>query len=132
MRILTTATIMLMACTPSFQGGEPSNGVRLGATPTAAGDTIVLTLLNGSAGDVGYNLCTSALERRTADTWEPVPTDRVCTMELRLLPPGERATFPLTLPPGAPAGDYSFTTRVEDMAAGTARTVRSNTIRVRS
>ena len=62
-----------------------------------------LVLHNGSSRAIGYNLCASGLERRSEDGWQPVPSTRICTMELRRLAPGERAGFrapPEDLPPG--------------------------------
>src|SRR6185295_1914197 len=50
--------------------------------------TILLTLRNSSAQPAGYNLCSSALERRIDDTWTRVPTDEICTMEIRRLASG--------------------------------------------
>jgi hypothetical protein len=56
-------------------------------------DSIVLTLYNESMRKVCYNLCSSAVERRTTSGWQVMPTDRVCTMELRTLDPADYATF---------------------------------------
>ena len=47
--------------------------------------SLELLLRNGSAQAIGYNLCASTLERRSGDGWQPVASQRVCTMELRLL-----------------------------------------------
>lgn len=91
---------------------EDTAGVRLmlAATSAAPADTITITLDNTSSATVGYNLCTSSLERRTGDEWQPVPSDRVCTMELRMLEPGEQAGFPLPLPPDLTPGEYRVVT----------------------
>ena len=59
------------------------------------------------------NLCTSALQRRTAGKWSGVETGDFCTMEIRTLQKGGIATFDKTLPEDTMAGDYRYTTNVE-------------------
>jgi hypothetical protein len=133
MRLLVSVLVLgLTACGTSLQSGGSVQGVRLAATPTAARDSIVLTLTNGSALDVGYNLCTTAIERLTGDTWQSLPTDRVCTMELRTLQPGGQDRFTTTLPAGAAPGDYRFATGVNIPLEGERSTVTSNVVRVGS
>lgn len=129
MRALVVLGLVLCACGPSMQGGG-SGDIRLAAAATAAGDSIELTLTNRSAQEIGYNLCTTAIERRVGDDWQPVRTDRVCTMELRTLQPGAEATYRTTLPPGTTAGDYRFHTTVHLLSAEERRDVRSNVVRV--
>lgn len=114
-----------------MQSGDAVDGVSLAATPTATRDSILLTLRNESAQPVGYNLCSSAVERRAGTDWQNQPTDRVCTMELRTLSAGEQATFTTTLPAGATPGDYRFVARVAIPLNGELRTVASNTVSVR-
>jgi hypothetical protein len=104
--------------------------LRVAPVPARPGDSVSLTLHNGAADAIGYNLCTSTLERRTGDGWEAVPDDRVCTMELRMLDPGQRADFPLQLQPALTAGAYRFSTRIEWMASGTSDVVRTDEFRV--
>jgi len=125
--------ILLLACGTSLQSGAELQGVRLGVAPAsvAAGGTVVLTLTNGSAEAVGYNLCTGTLERREGDDWRPIPSDRVCTMELRTLEPGRQDTFRLQLPAGITAGEYRFRTAVELPTPGERRDVASEQFRVR-
>jgi hypothetical protein len=72
-----------------------------------------LTLHNESGGPIGYNLCTSALQRKLSDGWDPVETGEICTMEIRTLPNGESATFDKTLPDDTPVGQYRYTTSIE-------------------
>jgi hypothetical protein len=78
--------------------------------------TLELRLVNQSTGQLGYNLCTSSLERRSGQAWQPVATQRICTMELRTLKPGEEARYPLELD-GLPPGEYRASTRVEGLPA---------------
>lgn len=127
--LLLTALTLLVGCA-SGQWGTAVDGIRLQAQvdPADAGN-VVLTLENGSTQAISYNLCTSALERNTNGSWTAVPEDRVCTMELRSLTPGNTATFTATLPPGAQAGEYRYSTNVERDAGGRV-TVSSNSVRV--
>jgi hypothetical protein len=124
--------ILLLACSSSLQSDTEQQGVRLAVAPAsvAAGGNVALTLTNGSAEAIGYNLCTSTLERREGGDWRPVPSDRVCTMELRTLEPGRQDTFQLELPAGITAGEYRFRTGVELPAPGARRDVVSEPFRV--
>jgi hypothetical protein len=121
LRLLCLAAL-LSACGQFVQSEPGMNDVQLTAQPTprTAGDSISLVLANRSSGTVGYNLCTSSLQRRSGDGWHPVPEDRVCTLELRMLPPGEQARFGLALPSQLEAGDYRYATRVENIDTGEA------------
>lgn len=84
----------------------------------ARGEQVTLILRNQSAAMAGYNLCTSSLMRQVPDGWQPVPSDRVCTMELRTLEPGDEASFPLQLEVDLASGTYRFETRVELLETG--------------
>lgn len=110
--------------------GEPAGGVELSVSPeeTKANSSVTLTLRNGSDGQVGYNLCASALQ--TAEGRE-VPTNRVCTMELRTLEAGSTTTSSFRLPVNMLEGSYRFATQVHPMGSGEAATVRSNAFAVR-
>jgi len=110
-------TAVFVACTtapPDAPPPAPSTiaGVRLSAERISASQ-IRLTLDNGTQQPIGYNLCHSALHRRSGSTWEPVSSGEICTMELRTLNPGADATFEKTLPSGLPMGDYRYSTNVE-------------------
>lgn len=121
---------LVAACATGLQTG--AGGISLSAQPQAlaAGETITLTLRNDSPGDVGYNLCSSTLEQRVGEGWQPVATDRVCTMELRTLAPGQVATYPMELPAAATAGEYRYVTAVELMEMGTRGGVQSEVFRI--
>jgi hypothetical protein len=97
----------------------------------APGDPITLVLENRSADAVGYNLCTSQLERRTDFGWEDVPADRACTMEIRSLAPGEEARFSLCLETVHATVDHRFWTSVHDLASGTEARIPSQPFGVR-
>jgi hypothetical protein len=112
---LIVPLVLLAACaTATNDASEP--GLSLSASPAivSAGETITLTLSNQSAWPIGYNLCTSALEREAGTGWEPVPEDRICTMELRMLDPGSTSEQQIQLPATMPAGSYRYTANVED------------------
>lgn len=61
---------------------------------TNAGATMTLTLRNGSKEQIGYNLCTSAIETTSGKNIE---SGRVCTMEPRTVEPG-RSAIPKNFP----------------------------------
>src|SRR5690606_15095996 len=102
---------LAVACSAEPQPPQ-DNPVELLITPEipAVGQEAVLTLRNGSTAPVGYNLCTSTLMRHNGSEWEPVPSDRVCTMELRVLAPGEEDQFTVAMPAELAPGSYRFET----------------------
>jgi hypothetical protein len=105
----------------------PAADVRLRAEPRTAapGAAITLTLENGTAAELGYNLCASALERMAAGAWHPVPELRPCTRELRLLAPSASASLALTLPRDLPPGTYRYVTGASAMRSAGHRRVAS-------
>lgn len=115
---------------PGAPGEQPSGAVSLSAAPArvAPGAMMTLTLRNGSRGQIGYNLCTSAIETAAGRT---VRTDRMCTMELRTLGPDRSADYAYELPARIERGSYRFSTGVERMDAGARSVVRSNSFEVR-
>ncbi|HEV2078936.1 MAG TPA: hypothetical protein VGR19_03425, partial [Allosphingosinicella sp.] len=79
----------------------------------APGATVTLVLHNGTAHQVGYNLCGSGLEQLQSGTWRNIPRGGVCTRELRIVAPGQQARYPTRLPSSLAAGTYRFRTGVE-------------------
>ena len=128
---LLLSLLALAACGPSMQAGASSD-VTLTVEPqtVATGGSVTLSLRNDSENEVGYNLCSSGLEQNVDGTWTAVPSDRVCTMELRLLHPGEEATYPLELPISVQPGEYRFVTNVDMAAVEDFGPVRSDPFRV--
>lgn len=108
-------SLMLGSACAMNSASESTNGVTL--TAAHSGQAVVLTLRNDSGAAVGYNLCSSTLQRRAGGTWENVPTDRMCTMEIRNLDSGGAATFDHTLPDGTAAGEYRYVTIVDANAS---------------
>lgn len=131
---LLLALLLATACTTTAQTGAEDGAVTLRVEPAAvsAGDSLKLVLENGLDEAVGYNLCTSGLEWRRGEAWAPIPSDRICTMELRILEPGQQADFAFVMPerPQLPAGEYRAVTGVEHMTSGGRTEVRSDPFRV--
>jgi hypothetical protein len=90
---------------------------------------VELTLHNGSEQSVGYNLCSSGLQRWSGSEWQAVQTGEVCTMELRTLAPGGSAIFEKQLPPDLSSGDYRYVTSVEIPLGGGMQGVASEPFR---
>jgi hypothetical protein len=84
-------------------------------TQYRAGNTMVLTLRNGTAQNIGYNLCGAGLDRRVGTEWQQVQPGlaEVCTLELRTLAPGGSATYRHTVPSGLAPGEYRVRSAVE-------------------
>ena len=74
--------------------------------------SLEVALRNGSARAIGYNLCASTLERRSGDRWQPVASQRICTMELRSLAPGGEARYRISLE-DVPPGEYRARARID-------------------
>lgn len=83
------------------------------------GSPIVLTLRNQGAERVGYNLCTAQLEHLVDGEWKRVDSNRVCTMELRMLMPGSSASFPFYDLDELEPGKYRFRLNVQRGSGGT-------------
>lgn len=110
----------LAACGPSTEPGEAASDVSLTVDPgvISPGDSIELTLTNRSASQIGYNLCNSPLQRRDGSSWEPVPSDQPCTMELRILEPDGVTRYAIDVPTDLAPGEYRFVTTVEYLDSG--------------
>lgn len=114
---------------PGQPAPVPTGSVSLSAAPAraAAGSAMTLTLRNGSSQTIGYNLCTSGL---LTSAGTPVPSDRVCTMELRTLKPAASATYAWELPTDLAAGRYRFTTGIDGMSSNRRGSIQSNIFEV--
>lgn len=129
MRTRALLGLVLLAACSAGRGASPSPSdltLSVAADVTAAGETVTLVLRNGSDAAAGYNLCTSALERRTDRDWEPLSPNRVCTMELRTLEPATETSYEFELPAVMIPGQYRFVTTVENMATGVRSSVWSD------
>lgn len=83
-----------------------------------AGDPVVLTLRNNGNATLSYNLCGSSVEKYVDGVWVRVDTGRICTLELRILPPGGVDHFTFHDVTGLGPGTYRFATSVEVSGAG--------------
>ena len=108
---------------------RPGSSVRL-YTDTSRygpGDTVQLTLSNGTRTTIEYNLCSTTLERKTTG-WGRVKEERVCTMELHVMPSGGKDSTSRELPMGLEAGTYRFTMTINP--GGESQEILSNDFRV--
>jgi hypothetical protein len=129
MRIVMASLLMLLlgACAAVPVPVSADGPVTLAVEPRSLspGDSLTLVLKNDSPGAIFYNLCPSVLERRARESWERVPSERMCTLELRRLQPGQEVRYPLQLPPSVAPGEYRYAARIEDLRNGTHAIVRS-------
>ena len=82
------------------------------------GDRVTLNLENDSGQRVGYNLCLSSLQRRTANAWtRPEAADgdinndgtrEACTMQMNTMDSGEEVSYDKGLPIDLAEGAYRF------------------------
>jgi hypothetical protein len=123
--------LLLAGCAPmqTTTPAAPStvDGVRFAATNEAG--KVLLMLDNGTRQPIGYNLCSSQLQKRDGTGWSDVATDDVCTMELRTLNPGFDATFEKRLPASLAAGEYRYVTRIESPVGTPPGPIASNGFR---
>lgn len=132
--LLPLGCLLGLACAPHEPGNGAGGAMELGVEPgeVRAGEEVMLTLVNGSSGDLGYNLCVATLDRREGGQWveRPEPPAEFCTMELRVLGPDDSASFRHTIPAGLPAGEYRFRTGVEAPVGGPRVEVESHAFRI--
>lgn len=110
-RIVAAFALSMLLTSGCTMSAVAPNDITLTAAKTE--QRVELTLRNESGAPVGYNLCTSALQRRIAEKWTEVETGDICTMEIRTLQSGDSATFTKTLPDNAVSGDYRYATTVQ-------------------
>jgi hypothetical protein len=94
-----------------FTASRPHAPFRITTDHASYAPTYVVsvTIVNVSGGDVTYNLCPRALQRRNADGWESVasyPGSGACTAEALLLRAGERVETRFGLSSDLPDGTY--------------------------
>src|SRR5437762_861190 len=72
------------------------------------GATASVRITSHSRDTLGYNPCSNrSVQRKEGTSWVTQPEPgRMCTMEMRLLRPGETQTVGVTLPDKLPAGTY--------------------------
>lgn len=82
--------------------------LRAEAESFVPGGAVTLVLSNGSAEEVGFNLCFHGLERRSGNDWESLDISQTCTTHLNLLSPGQSADYATSLPGNLGSGEYRF------------------------
>jgi hypothetical protein len=98
------------------------------------GDTITLVLTNGTAREIGYNLCLSLLERWDGKGWRSVretPENSECILPLYVLRPGDSAQYRQPVYAFIEGGTYRFRDSIEWLGDGSRAEVISNGFRVR-
>ena len=127
--LLPLAALFALGCSSSTTDAEPglpapvlrnAEGITFEAQRPAyrRGDTATIVLRNGSGQALGYNLCFSARELRTGASWKRFSPLRVCTMELRILPPGAETQLREPITAEWERGEYRMVTTVERMGSG--------------
>jgi len=116
MRIsITILVIAVLTACASNDAQDRTRGLALGfqPTPSEPGEEVALVLTNGSASQVGYNLCTSRLSHQRGGQWVLVGSRRDCTTEQQMLEPGGEDSYGFELPEELAGGSYRFSMRVE-------------------
>jgi hypothetical protein len=117
---IVAITLLLCACATqpnaaSFEAAYPPSGLRLATAAATAspGGVSELSLHNGAAVPVGYNLCMAALEQFDAGLWVPARSHAVsCPQEFASLAPGATAAGQAALPASLEPGLYRFVTQL--------------------
>ena len=129
MRLILTLLFVLTACAGA-QTSEHAASLEVTQQDGSRGGMATLVLTNRSREPLGYNLCTSVLELQTGSAWELVPSNRVCTMELRTLRAGERVEYAVRSA-ATGTGEYRYRTSVEWFESGTRSFVASQPFHIR-
>lgn len=107
---------------PGYALMSQEAGVTLTAQAEAfqPGGDVLLVLENHASGTLGFNLCFHGLERLEGGEWVETGAyaDRVCTLILHMLQPGETAQQVTELPENLSAGEYRFRVALHLMDEG--------------
>ena len=98
-----------------FEAEFAPAGVQLaaGPSPARAGGVADLSLHNGAALPVGYNLCMAAIEQFQAGLWIPARSHAVsCPQQFASLAPAATANGQAPLPGSLAPGLYRFVTQL--------------------
>lgn len=80
------------------------------------GSVITLTIRNTSAKSVGYNMCSSTLQRKRDEGWVTINSDTYCLLYLLVMKPGNSDQYKVDLGQRynlGKTGVYRITTNVE-------------------
>lgn len=139
----TVAALLAMgaaACATNPPVADPGDsrmeGVTVSTTASSytPGSRVGLRITNNTSSTLGYNACTRTLEHETNGNWNPIPEpNRMCTMQITLIEPGQTRSDATDLPNSLPVGTYRIVismSRQEPGASG-AIMARSNSFTVR-
>lgn len=104
------AALVCVTCATSPRGSTPIEA-RTTTELYFPDEVAQVELTNHSGRELGYNLCASMeLDRRVGAEWVPLArdADRVCTMELRRVPPGESRVGEVQVPGDLQPGVHRF------------------------
>lgn len=95
----------------------------------SAGATVTLRISSQSRDTLGFNQCSSrTVEKQVGGGWTAHPEpDRMCTMELRMLMPGETQTATTDLPRDLTPGTYRIVMTFSSQGSGASTSVRAVT-----
>jgi len=117
------------------EGSTPEGiGFAVRDTLVGTGDTVTLVLTNGTAREIGYNLCVGQLERWDGNGWRGVrkmPENSACILPLYTLTPGDSAQYLQPVYDFIEGGSYRFRDTIEWLGDGGRAEVISNGFRVR-
>ena len=141
LRAVVIAVVATMGCAGSGilealpEANTPEGiGFAVRDTQFGAGDTATLVLTNGTARNIGYNLCVSHLERWDGKGWRTVgkmPENSACILPLYTLAPGDSAQYRQPIYDFIETGTYRFRDSIEWLGGGGRAEVISNGFRVR-
>ncbi|MHB1195088.1 MAG: hypothetical protein ACYC6F_18855 [Longimicrobiales bacterium] len=117
-------------------GSSTPGGIGFAVRDTlfGTGDTITLVLTNGTAKEIGYNLCLSHLERWDGKGWRSarkMPESSECILPQYGLTPGDSAQYRQPVYAFIDGGTYRFRDGIEWLGDGSRAEVISNGFRVR-
>lgn len=127
-----TPTVTRSETTMASDTSRPRPGaaevtLTLDRTSYSSGADVTMRIQNSGRDTLGYNPCSNrVVERQDGSSWTAVPEpNRMCTMELRLLNPGQTQTAGTDLPSPLPAGTYriALTLGRQTTAGGSVRAV---------
>lgn len=120
--------LAMVGCANPTPGTGPL-AITLQAIPARDG-SIMLNLRNSSGKTVGYNLCTSTLERNRAGVWEATGSERVCTLQIRNIAHGQSESYPYVPQPRLAPGEYRAITLIDVAGRQRGHQVTSESFRI--
>jgi len=104
----------------SYSPGDERQMIVVDVPSSDPGSPATIRLANTTPRTLGYNLCRASLERQVGDDWAPHQKmlAEACTAEVRLLGPGQTATYSFRLPQ-VKRGRYRVRAALYDQVSGT-------------